>query len=200
MFFGLQFTNIVGRCLWSLSVGSPESGRIQGGGGTWVMTPPWGPGAPQACQGHHRPIRGTTGLTGAPQARQGHHRPSKGTTGLSGAPQACQEHHRPSKSTTGLPGAPQTYQEGHQRPARGTTGLSGALKACQGHHSPVRAQGTSGLAGAPQARQGHVVGAPDYIFNDVFFMIRCYAWTLFAGGRPGRPPAALRSTFHSFVF
>ena len=31
-------------------------------------------------------------------------------------------------------------------------------------------------------------------------MIRCYAWTLFAWGRPGRPPAALRSTFHSFVF
>ena len=24
MFFGLQFTNIVGRCLWSLSVGSPD--------------------------------------------------------------------------------------------------------------------------------------------------------------------------------
>ena len=26
------------------------------------------------------------------------------------------------------------------------------------------------------------VGSPDYIFNDVFFMIRCYAWTLLAGG------------------
>ena len=47
--------------------------RIQGGV-TWVM-PPWGPGAPQAYQGHHRPIRGTTDLTGAPQTWQGHHRP-----------------------------------------------------------------------------------------------------------------------------
>ena len=131
--------------------------RIQGGGGvTWVMTPPpWGPGAPQACQGHHRPIRGTTGLTGAPQTRQGHHRPSKGTTGLSGAPQACQEHHRPSKSTTGLPGAPQTYQEGHQRPARGTTGLSGHLRLVRGTTVLSGPRGTSGLAGAPQARQGH---------------------------------------------
>ena len=58
--------------------------RIQGGGSYGSWPSPWGPGAPQACQGHHRPIRGTTGLSEAPQARQGHHRPSRGTTGLSG--------------------------------------------------------------------------------------------------------------------
>ena len=40
---------------------SEGQGRIQGGGVTWVMTPPWG-------LGHHRPARGTTGLSGAPQA------------------------------------------------------------------------------------------------------------------------------------
>ena len=66
--------------------------RIQGG--TWVMAPSLGPG-------------GTTGLSGAPQACQGHHRPLRGTTG---APQAYQEHHEPVRSTTGLSGAPQVYQ------------------------------------------------------------------------------------------
>ena len=48
------------------------------------MTPLLGPGASQACQGHHRIIRGTTGLAGEPQNFQGtphtylspHHRPA----------------------------------------------------------------------------------------------------------------------------
>ena len=35
-------------------------------GVTWVMTPSLGTGAPQACQGHHRNARSTTGLSGAP--------------------------------------------------------------------------------------------------------------------------------------
>ena len=107
--------------------------RIQGGAhGSWP--PPWGPGAPRACQGHHRPARGTTGLSGAPQ---GHHRSSRSTTSLSGAPQARQRYHKSASA------------QGHQRPSRGTTGLPGARWACQGHDGPVR--GTAGLSGAPQA-------------------------------------------------
>ena len=130
--------------------------------------------APQAWQGHHRPLRGhhrpAKGLSGpqrAPQARQGQ------ATGLSGSsgPQKC-NHSRPARgyqseqappakhgtpqrpvrdttgfarSTTGLSGAP----------ARGTTGLPGAPHGCQGHHLLAGAQGTTGLLGALQASQGH---------------------------------------------
>ena len=105
---------------------------------------PLGSGAPLACQGHHRLIRGTTGLSGD-------HRPSRGTTDLAGAPQnfqgtphnylsgsphnylsgppqTCQEHHRPSRGTS----------QRHHGPARDTTGLSGAPQACQRHHGVVR--------------------------------------------------------------
>ena len=146
---------------WSIQFAYPRYEiRVSRGGSrgvTWVMTLPLGPGAPQACQGHHGIVRGTS----APQACQGHHRLVRGTTELpsdttylSGAPQACQEHHRPSMGTsqrhhgtvggtTGLSGA-SPVQQGHHRPARGITGLSGApqsLPACQGHHRPAR--GTS---------------------------------------------------------
>ena len=55
--------------------------RIQGGGHM-------GHDPPLGARGHHRPARGTTGLSEAPQACQGHHRPDRGTTGPPGAPQA----------------------------------------------------------------------------------------------------------------
>ena len=106
-------------------------GRVQGWV-TWVMTLPLGPGPPQACQGHHRPSRGTTelrrdttGLPGAPQVCQGHHLSSRGTrgiTGLLGAPQSlpgAPVHHRPVRGTTGLA---QNFQ-GTRILVRGTTGL-----------------------------------------------------------------------------
>ena len=64
-------------------------------------------GAPQACQGHHRPSRGTTGLAGAPRACQGHPRLVRGTTGLSG-PRGTTDH-RPvgAQEHQSLAGAPQ---------------------------------------------------------------------------------------------
>ena len=87
---------------------------------------------PQACQGHHGPVRahghlrlvrGTLGLSGGrgttvlPGAR--HRRPVRGTSGLAGAP-----------VTTGLPRPDQR----HHRPVRGTTGLAGPLE----HHRSAR--------------------------------------------------------------
>ena len=63
-------------------------------GVTWVMTPPLRPGAPQACQGHRRLSRGTTGLAEAPQNFQGtprDHMLVRCTTGLPGAPQAFEK-------------------------------------------------------------------------------------------------------------
>ena len=92
---------------------------------------------PLEGQGHHRPVRGTIGLSGAPQACQGHHKTSRDATYMSWAPQACQEHHRLSKGTTGVSGAP----------VRGTMGLPGVPQACQGHHLSNR--DTTGLSGAP---------------------------------------------------
>ena len=143
-----------------------------------VMTLPLSPGAPQACQGHHRLIRGTTDLAGAPQASQGaHKRPSRGTTGLPRAPVRTQStakglsgpqrapvHHRPLGGTTDLPRAPVRQSE-HCRmlvgPQKGTTGLPGGTN--QRHHNPHAKHGipqrpirsTTGLSGAPQGFQGH---------------------------------------------
>ena len=92
----------------------------------------------QACQGHNGPVgpmstprgRGTTVLPGAPQACEGHqrpsrgtsqHRPARGTTDLPGAPEACQEHHRPRRGNLGLSGP-----RGTTGLSRGTSGFSGA--------------------------------------------------------------------------
>ena len=47
-------------------------------------------------------VRGTTGLPGAPHACQGHHRPARSTNGLAEAPV---------RGTTGLPGAPQPFEK-----------------------------------------------------------------------------------------
>ena len=82
-------------------------------GVTWVMTPPLGPGAPPAYQGHHRPSRG-------PRPSRGTTEPPRYTTYLSEPPQACQEHHRPSRGTSQRP------VQRHHGPARDITRLSGA--------------------------------------------------------------------------
>ena len=87
--------------------GTIKTGADPGGGVTWVMTLPLGPGAPQACQGHHRLSRGTTKFP-----RDTTYLLVRVTTGLAVAPVI---------GTTGLPGAPRAppVQPGHHRPARG---------------------------------------------------------------------------------
>ena len=78
-----------------------------------------------------------------------HHRPSKGTTGLSGAtsqsPRACQGHHSIVRDNTCLAGAPQVCQgtapvrnaKGHNTLIRRNTCQVGAPQICQGHHRLV---------------------------------------------------------------
>ena len=133
------------------------------------------PEALQDCQGHHRPLRGTLGLSGAPscllptlQACQGHHVPvlrhfifvrgttdlagPRGTNGLAGEPQSCQGHHLHRRDgTIGLAGAPWAFQ-GHHRPVVGISGLSGAPQSFQMHYKPVKghlrpSRDTTGLLG-----------------------------------------------------
>ena len=95
-------------------------------------------GAPRACWGHFRLVRGTTDLSGP-----------RGTSGLAGAPQACQGHHRPSRGTIGLAGAPWACQ-GHHGPVVGISGLSGAPQSFQGHHKPVKGHLRPSRAGAQE--------------------------------------------------
>ena len=64
-----------------------SAGADSRGWGHMGHDPSLGPGAPQACQGHHQLIRGTTGgLAGAPQNFQA-------------TPHTCQGYHRRARST-----------------------------------------------------------------------------------------------------
>ena len=133
-----------------------KQGRIQGGHMSYAP-PPLGPEATQACQGHHRLIRGTTGLAGALQNFQ-----ETPYIYLSGPPQACQGHHLSSRGTTNL--------QRYHGVVRGTTVPSRGISApqdCQGHHRLIR--GTTGLAGAPLNFQR----APQYVRtnDDVYLYV-----------------------------
>ena len=78
---------------------------------------------PLGALGHHRLVRGTTGLAGPPHNFQG----TPHTCQVHHSPQTCQEHHQPSRGTS----------QRHHGPARGITRLLGAPPVQQGHNSPM---------------------------------------------------------------
>ena len=147
----------------------------------------WDLGAPSCRQGHHRPVRGTTGLSrqhrhikdttelsGVSPTYQGHYWPTRDTTDLSVEPPIYQGHHWSVWDTTGLSETPSTYL-GRRRPTRGgTTDLSEAPPTYQRHRWPIG--GTADLSETSSVYQGS---------TDLFWWWWWYVCVCGGGGKVG---------------